>query len=654
MTNLPSCISTWPIPRLAGSAISLRAQDEARIQNASHVNAANSATVISGGDTNLTGSQVNAKQVTAEVGGNLNIASVQDVTTSAAHQSNVGGGISVSQAGGVSGSISAQKGHADSNYAGVNEQAGLNAGDGGFSVNVKGNTDLKGGVIASTSEAERNSLTTGTLTFSDIENRSHYSANSMGGSAGLSPGPTQEKAVGPASVPGAGGVVPMIAQHEGGDQSATTRSAVSAGTVSVTDTAHQTQDVASLRRDTTDTNGKVSDAPDVNSILNQQADTMQAAQAAGQVVAQGIAAYADGKKADAQKAADAAKTAGDMDAYNAAMADVKSWSEGGANRMELHIVGGALLGGLGGGGMGSAAAGAAGAGVASALAGKLNGLADEIGGATGSMTLGNVTSNVLAGLGGAVVGGGMGAFTASNADLYNRQLHPEEKTLAKQLADKSGGKYTQAQIEDQMRLMGVSVDGGSVPPGVAEELNGRIPTDPGAQWINTGLTNANGNPLVIQSLPQTNQALQSFIMENYNSASPGAVPSAYTYIPTPVGMDVRGTVANVAGGVSTAAGRFGAVTAAGAAIPSPYAPALGTAAFAATTTGWVADFVGQLMQPNPGAYVTGGIVDLTLGGVANKYPLAGPVITELATQIKETSPVKQAADKLNDAIRPKK
>jgi hypothetical protein len=38
-------------------------------------------------------------------------------------------------------------------------------------------------------------------------------------------------------------------------------------------------------RDTADTNGKVSNTSDVNSILNQQADTMLAVQAAGQVVA---------------------------------------------------------------------------------------------------------------------------------------------------------------------------------------------------------------------------------------------------------------------------------------------------------------------------------------------------------------------------------
>ncbi|WP_207005736.1 hypothetical protein [Trinickia mobilis] len=38
-------------------------------------------------------------------------------------------------------------------------------------------------------------------------------------------------------------------------------------------------------------------------------------------------------------------------------------------------------------------------------------------------------------------------------------MHPEEKTLAKQLVDKSDGKYTPAQIEEQMRIMGVSVNG---------------------------------------------------------------------------------------------------------------------------------------------------------------------------------------------------
>jgi filamentous hemagglutinin len=137
------------------------------------------------------------------------------------------------------------------------------------------------------------------------------------------------------------------------------------------------------------------------------------------VVAQGIGAYGDEKQEKAQKAADAAKAAADMDGYAKYQAEVNSWDERGTDRTLLHIAGGALLGGLGGGSVGMVAAGAAGAAVSAALAGKLNSVADSIGDATGSMTLGNVAANVLPGMGGALVGGGAGAFAASNADLYN-------------------------------------------------------------------------------------------------------------------------------------------------------------------------------------------------------------------------------------------
>jgi hypothetical protein len=63
---------------------------------------------------------------------------------------------------------------------------------------------------------------------------------------------------------------------------------------------------------------------------------------------------------------------------------------------------------------------------------------------------------------------------AMNTDRYNRQLHPDEKTLAKQIADKSGGQYTQSQVEDQLRIMGVSVNGTSE-SGAPATLIGRTP-----------------------------------------------------------------------------------------------------------------------------------------------------------------------------------
>ncbi len=400
------------------------ANSDAAIQNNSHVTGANSVTIVSGGDTNIIGSNVAGKSVTAAVGGNLNVQSVQDVTSSAAHQSSTGGGFSVSTAGGASASFSSQHGSANSNYAGVGEQAGIQAGSGGFDVTVKGNTDLKGAVIASTADPSKNSLTTGTLTYSDIENHSTYSADSSGFSAGAGVG-TTGKSLGPGSVSGSGGVTPMISQSDSGNENATTRSGVSAGTINITNPAGQTQDVANLNRDTSNSNGTVSKTPDVNEILSQQSDLMNAGQAAGQVVAQGIAAYADAKKKDAQDAANKAKAAGDTTAQAAYQAEADSWAEGGSNRVLMHTAGGALLAGLGGG---NALAGAAGAGLSSALAGKLNSLADSVGDGTGSMLAGNILSNVLAGAGGALIGGTSGAFTASNADLYNRSTGNDKGT----------------------------------------------------------------------------------------------------------------------------------------------------------------------------------------------------------------------------------
>ncbi|WP_308142867.1 hemagglutinin repeat-containing protein [Burkholderia pseudomallei] len=390
---------------------------DAAIQNNTHINASQTATIVSGGDTNVIGANVNANKVVADVGGNLNVASVQDTTVSAAHQSSAGGGFTISQTGGGA-SFSAQNGHADGNYAGVKEQAGIQAGSGGFDVTVKGNTDLKGAYIGSTADASKNSLTTGTLTTSDIENHSHYSANSAGFSAGASVG-VSTKAVGPSSVSGSGGVTPMVFQNDSGDQSATTKSAVSVGTINITKPGEQTQDVANLNRDTTNLNGTVSKTPDVQKMLSQQADTMNAAQAAGQTVSQAIGLYADHKRDAALDAADKAYKAGDLAGAQAALNEAKGWMEGGASRAELQMGGGALIGGLGGGSALTAIGGAAGAGMSSLLANQAEKISKSVGDTTGSSLVGNIAANVAATVGGALVGGSAGAAMASNVQLYN-------------------------------------------------------------------------------------------------------------------------------------------------------------------------------------------------------------------------------------------
>ncbi|CNI62798.1 adhesin [Yersinia frederiksenii] len=68
------------------------------------------------------------------------------------------------------------------NYDSVQEQTGIFAGKGGFDITVGEHTQLDGAVIASTADKSKNSLDTGTLGFSDIENKADFKAEHQGGS----------------------------------------------------------------------------------------------------------------------------------------------------------------------------------------------------------------------------------------------------------------------------------------------------------------------------------------------------------------------------------------------------------------------------------------------------------------------------------------
>lgn len=165
-----------------------QANSDSTTYNNSHVSAGNAVNITSGADTNLKGGNVSGQQVTVNVGGNLNVESLQDKAVSEASQKATGIALSIPITGaGGSASFSQSKQNSNSNYASVNEQSGIQAGDGGFQLNVKGNTDLTGAVITSTDKATqegKNSLTTNTLTTSDINNSMSASASSSGVSVG--------------------------------------------------------------------------------------------------------------------------------------------------------------------------------------------------------------------------------------------------------------------------------------------------------------------------------------------------------------------------------------------------------------------------------------------------------------------------------------
>ncbi len=174
----------------------------------------------------------------------------------------------------------------NSDYAAVGEQSGIRAGDGGFQIDVKGNTDLKGGVIASSDKAVLdglNNLTTATLTHSNIQNEAHYSGSQIGISGGYSfggGGDTDKSGIGkdqrgkadnvnpvpgtelPSSRSGFTAAPPIVLSASG-DASSTTSSAISGGTITITDSAKQQQltgktaaeTVAGINRDASNTGG---------------------------------------------------------------------------------------------------------------------------------------------------------------------------------------------------------------------------------------------------------------------------------------------------------------------------------------------------------------------------------------------------------------
>lgn len=151
------------------------------------VEAGNQLLLASGGDTQIKGAVASGKKVIADVGGDLNIESLQDTSTYKAKQTSLGVGVSICVPpfciGSSSLNASQNKGIQKSNFESVTEQSGIQAGDDGFDIRVKGNTDLVGAVIASNDKAiaeGKNSLSTGSLTTSNLHNSAKASADSSG------------------------------------------------------------------------------------------------------------------------------------------------------------------------------------------------------------------------------------------------------------------------------------------------------------------------------------------------------------------------------------------------------------------------------------------------------------------------------------------
>ena len=156
-----------------------------------NITAGNTATIKSGGDTNVIGATVQANQIKADIGGSLKIESLQDKSSYTSNQKSIGASISIpiTASGSAGGSVSASKSNVESNLQSVGQQSGLKAGDGGFQVSVNNNTALTGGVISSNQQAindNKNTFTTGgALSITDIQNTASFKGTAVGGTIGV-------------------------------------------------------------------------------------------------------------------------------------------------------------------------------------------------------------------------------------------------------------------------------------------------------------------------------------------------------------------------------------------------------------------------------------------------------------------------------------
>lgn len=205
--------------------------------------------MTSGRDAILNGAQVSGDKVVADIGRDLWMSSQQDSNDFKSKQTSVAAGGSFTF-GSMTGSgyISASQDKMKSTYDSVQEQTGLFAGNGGFDVTVGRHTQLDGAVIASTASADKNSLDTGTLGFSDLHNEADYKVSHTGISLSSS-----KPSGGDFSM---GGMI--SAASNSGHAEGTTQAAVANGTITVRDKANQKQDVANLSRDTENANDSIS------------------------------------------------------------------------------------------------------------------------------------------------------------------------------------------------------------------------------------------------------------------------------------------------------------------------------------------------------------------------------------------------------------
>ena len=359
----------------------------------SDITAKDTVSLSSGNDTLIRGGTVKGNKVTANAG-RMSIESEQDKKNY--KEKSKTSGLSISYTPGSAVTVSGGKGktNTDSTYESVTKQAGIYAGKEGYDIQVKNNTRLKGAIIDSKAPAEKNKLTTGTLTWENIDNKAEYKTKA----SGITVSTNAVSKLNPLGL----GYVPTVPVK--GKAGSTTYAAIADSIITTTkektdkEISHDTENALNTLSEIFDKK-KIEEKQEYVNILSQVGYHL-------------IGDIAGHKENELYKKAEKARKENNSILAEKYEKEAKKWSESGSNRIAMHGIMGALVSKEAGAGM---TKGLTGAGLNAMLQKELGKIKDP-----------EVHKMASAAIG-YLAGGKTGAAIAHQATTFNYLTHEQYK-----------------------------------------------------------------------------------------------------------------------------------------------------------------------------------------------------------------------------------
>ena len=359
----------------------------------SDITAKDTVSLSSGNDTLIRGGTVKGNKVTANAG-RMSIESEQDKKNY--KEKSKTSGLSISYTPGSAVTVSGGKGktNTDSTYESVTKQAGIYAGKEGYDIQVKNNTRLKGAIIDSKAPAEKNKLTTGTLTWENIDNKAEYKTKA----SGITVSTNAVSKLNPLGL----GYVPTVPVK--GKAGSTTYAAIADSIITTTKEKTDKE----ISHDTANALNTLSEIFDKKKIEEKQ----EYVNILSQVGYRLIGDIAGHKENELYKKAEKARKENNSILAEKYEKEAKKWSESGTNRIAMHGIMGALVSKEAGAGM---TKGLTGAGLNALLQKELGKIKDP-----------EVHKMASAAIG-YLAGGKTGAAIAHQATTFNYLTHEQYK-----------------------------------------------------------------------------------------------------------------------------------------------------------------------------------------------------------------------------------